>query len=242
MTLTRAARRQHADVAHNGASGTPKASDVPGGRYGWQHPVNQFWYFHLYRNVLDALRRAGMFPLAERRILDVGCGEGLWPSSFLTWGASAGCLSGIDVSERRIDIARRRLPGMDLRCGDAGKLPWSDNSFDVVAAFVTFSSILDSGIRRSAASEMRRVLKPGGIILWYDFFHDSPRNRNVRGIRAGEVRELFPQCRVGFKKVTLAPPIARSIVPISWSAASLLNCCPLLRTHYFAVIQPDGDH
>ena len=36
---------------------------------------------------------------------------------------------------------------------------------------------------------------------------DNPRNPNVRGIRADEIRALFPRCDISLRRVTLAPPI-----------------------------------
>jgi len=83
---------------------------------------------------------------------------------------------------------------------------------------------------------MRRVLEPGGVILWYDFRYDNPRNPHVRGIGAREIRSLFPGCTVRLRRVTLAPPIARRLVPFSWTVAYLVEKLPLLRTHYLGVI------
>lgn len=120
----------------------------------------------------------------------------------------------------------------DLRVGDACELPWADAMFDVVTQFTLFTSILDTGVKRRIASEMLRVLKPDGMILWYDFRYNNPRNANVRGIEAKEVRQLFPGCGVTLEKVTLAPLIARWVVPVSWLAALVLEKIPVLRTHY----------
>lgn len=238
VTPAQAPGQERAELERIRAEYERRSREIPAGRYGWQHPVQQFWYFHLYRAVLKGLQRSAMFPLDERRILDIGCGGGLWLTAFLSWGASAQQLSGIDLNEQRIEAARRRLPGLDLHCGDAAQLPWPEAEFDVVSQFVAFSSMLDPAMRQRVANEMRRVLKPGGVILWHDFFVNNPANPNVRGVRAAEVRSLFSGCRVELQKITLAPPIARLITPVCWSAASLLNCFPFLRTHYFATICP----
>ena len=53
---------------------------------------------------------------------------------------------------------------------------------------------------------MLRVVKPQGLILWYDFRYNNPRNPNVQGIGATEIRGLSPGRQVELRKVTLAPP------------------------------------
>ena len=85
------------------------------------------------------------------------------------------------------------------------------------------------------------MLKPGGVVLWYDFRFNNPRNLEVRGIEAAEIRSLFPECSVDLKKVTLAPPLARRVVPISWTSAELLEKLPFLRTHYLGVIRKSAN-
>jgi hypothetical protein len=87
------------------------------------------------------------------------------------------------------------------------------------------------------ASEMRRLLKPTGHIIWYDFWL-NPTNPQTRGIRQPEIRQLFPDCAIAFSRVTLAPPIARRLVPVSWIAAAALERLALLNTHFLALIAP----
>ena len=124
-----------------------------------------------------------------------------------------------------------------LHLGDARRLPWPAARFDVVSQFTVFTSILDPAVKRAVASEMLRVLKPGGVVLWYDFRYNNPRNPMVKGIEADEIRALFPDCRVDLERVTLAPPVARAVVPLSFIAALLLQKIPFLRTHYLGIIQ-----
>jgi hypothetical protein len=73
--------------------------------------------------------------------------------------------------------------------------------------------------------------------LWFDFRVNNPRNKNVRGISSSEIHSLFPDGSIRLRRVTLAPPLARRIVPISWIAASLLEKIPVLRTHYLGIIR-----
>jgi len=56
-----------------------------------------------------------------------------------------------------------------------------------------------------------------------------------------EIKQLFLNCSFHFKRVTLAPPLARMIAPYSLLLCYLLEKIPLLCTHYLAVISR-GDH
>jgi len=211
--------------------------ELPADMYSLAKPVNMFFQTELCRALVPQLDQAGFFPLKGRRILDVGCGPGNWLLQFAQWGAHFPDLCGIDLDENRLAEARRRCPGSDLRQSDATHLPWDSESFDVVSQFVVFTSILDRDVKRAVAAEMMRILKPDGVIIWHDFRVDNPKNRAVRGVNASEIRELFRGYQVRLQSVTLAPPIARALVPFSWSAALLLEKVPFLRTHYLGLIQ-----
>jgi hypothetical protein len=98
------------------------------------------------------------------------------------------------------------------------------------------SSVLDSSARVAIATEVRRVLSPDGIVLWYDFFRDNPRNSNVRGIRSDEISRLFPDLAISLRRATLAPPIARRLACWSWTACHVLESTKILNTHYLGVL------
>jgi hypothetical protein len=84
---------------------------------------------------------------------------------------------------------------------------------------------------------MARVLTDDGLVLWSDFFVRSPSNRAVRGMRRSEIARLFPGFAIELRRITLAPPIARSIAPYSHLAAGALEALRLLNTHYLGVLR-----
>jgi len=227
-----------AEIARIRSEYARRNREIPGDFYSWTRDVNFYTHCQTARAALRALVQAGMFPLSGRRVLDAGCGAGVWLLEFAQWGADR--LHGIDLDPARLELAGRCLPNADLRCGDARELPWPDASFDVMSQFTVFTSILDPSVKQAVATEMLRVLKPGGVILWYDFRFNNPANPHVRGIEDGEIRSLFRNCDVTLKRVTLAPPIARRVVPVSWIGAAVLEQIPWLRTHYVAVIRRPG--
>jgi SAM-dependent methyltransferase len=189
------------------------------------------------RQLLAALKRHGLAQLTEARILDVGCGSGGLLRRFVEYGATPENLFGLDLLEDRIEQARRRNPALNWQAGSAHELPYPDGSFDVVTLYVVLSSILDPEMRRRVAGEAVRVTKPGGVVICHDFCYDNPRNAQVVGIPPRELRTLFGLGgrRCEFRRVVLAPPLARRIAPrLPWLSQSL-EALRLLNTHTLAV-------
>jgi hypothetical protein len=95
----------------------------------------------------------------------------------------------------------------------------------------------DEGMRRGVATEMARVLAPGGAIISYDFFVPSPKNRFVRPLRRRELSSLFPGFHVSARRITLAPPLARALAPRAWLLAEALEAIRVLDTHLLARLE-----
>lgn len=208
-------------------------------RYSWFDAAHLYAMQEVERVFVALLRAHGFTALAERDILDVGCGTGVWLREFVKWGASPERLSGVDLIDDRIAEARRLSPaGLQLSCGSAAALSQADGSFDIVLQSLVFTSILDQHVRSLVASEMLRVLRPGGIVLWYDYHVNNPANPDVRAVTRHELRALFPGCHIDLRRVTLAPPLARLVAPRSRTVYAALRIVPLLTTHYVAAIRP----
>ena len=92
-------------------------------------------------------------------MLDIGCGVGVFLSLVAERGAEP---YGIDASESLIELARRRLPGADLRIGDMESLPYDDDGFDLVTGFTSFFFANDMV---AALREAGRVAKPGAPVV-----------------------------------------------------------------------------
>lgn len=108
----------------------------------------------LFRAVLDA---AAVGP--GSRLLDVGCGSGATLVLARDRGAE---VTGLDVCDPLLAIARDRLPGADLVVGEADVLPFPDGSFDAVVGVNAFQFAADP---RTALAEAARVLAPGGRVV-----------------------------------------------------------------------------
>lgn len=209
-----------------------------GKNYSWFEPGHLFMVQELERYLLGALKRHGMVALRSKQILEIGCGNGHWLREFIKWGASPENLFGVDLLADRIAQAcRLSAPGIRFTSGNAAQLDFADESFDIVLQATVFTSILDNAVKQQIAGEMLRVLRLNGLVLWYDFRVDNPRNPDVRGIEKREIQRLFPSCRVALKRITLAPPLLRALAPYSWLGSQLLSAVPWGCSHYFGTIQ-----
>jgi ubiquinone/menaquinone biosynthesis C-methylase UbiE len=207
-------------------------------RYAWSSPSHVFQAQERERQALRLLTRHRFLPLASRTILEVGCGSGSWIRQFIRWGAAPEHISGLDLRPEAIAFARHTCPAtVRLECGTGASLPFADESFDLVLQSTVFTSVLDPTTKQRIACEMMRVLKQDGLILWYDFLFDNPRNPDVRGVGKREIQALFAGCRIELRRITLAAPLARRLVPRSWLAGYVLGRIPLLCTHYLGAIR-----
>jgi 2-polyprenyl-6-hydroxyphenyl methylase/3-demethylubiquinone-9 3-methyltransferase len=100
--------------------------------------------------------------------LDVGCGAGFLSNRLAAEGFS---VTGLDLSEESLKVARKHDSTQKAQyvSGDAYKLPFADQSFDVVTA-MDFLEHVDNPLQ--SIQEISRVLKPGGLF----FFHTFNRN------------------------------------------------------------------
>lgn len=211
--------------------------------YSLFNPGNLFMVQERERSLISLLRRHGWTGLKGKKILDLGCGSGFWIRELVKWGAPPENITGIDLLPDLIDQARYHCPSqVNFKCGNAEQLEFPDSTFDLVLQATVFTSVLDPGMKQRMASEMVRVLKPDGLILWYDYHVNNPRNPDVRGVKKSEIYRLFPGCRIRLHRLTLAPPLARFLVPYSWLLCSLLAEIPFLCTHYLGVMQKSRSH
>lgn len=102
------------------------------------------------------------------RILDIGCGTGDLSFAFSTLGPVAGC----DFSHPMLRVGLEKVSRhataypIFLLEGDALALPFADGCFDAAASAFVLRNLADAG---NGIQEMRRVLKPGGVLAVLDF-------------------------------------------------------------------------
>jgi demethylmenaquinone methyltransferase/2-methoxy-6-polyprenyl-1,4-benzoquinol methylase len=99
-------------------------------------------------------------------LLDVGTGTG-WIPQYLERKRPDLVVTGVDVSQGMLDIARGKVKKSNLLLADATTLPFEDASFDLVVSAFVYRNIQD---RPAALAEMARVLAPGGTLMLLDTF------------------------------------------------------------------------
>ncbi|MDP3941484.1 MAG: class I SAM-dependent methyltransferase [bacterium] len=98
---------------------------------------------------------------APKKILDVGSASGWFLSELKKRYPNAGCV-GVDVYIPAIDYAKKTYPNISFRMADAHKLPFKDNSFDVVVCTEVLEHVVHP---EEVISEIERILRPGGIAI-----------------------------------------------------------------------------
>ncbi|MCC7009046.1 MAG: class I SAM-dependent methyltransferase [Acidobacteria bacterium] len=206
-------------------------------RYSWFNAAHLLAVQERERVLMDLFRRHGIVSLADARVLDVGCGMGTWLRDFVKWGAAPERLTGVDLLPDRIVQARQLCPpGVTLIAGNAADRPWAGR-FDIVLQSMVMTSVLAPELRRALAAAMLDAAAGGGVVLWYDYFVNNPRNPDVRGVSRREIASVFPGCTIDLRRVTLAAPLARLVAPRSRALHEMLRAVPLLRTHYLGIIR-----
>lgn len=159
-----------------------------------RHSLGRLLGEHHRELLIDGLNRLRIDP-RSLHVLDVGCGHGAWLRHLVDLGALPGNLTGIDISEDRIRVAREKNPSIQWVTVDGNSsLAVAQASFDLVIQTVVFSSVLDEKVRQALAKEMERVLKPGGHIVWMDLKHGH--GDELIGFTKSCVSEYFPSCEI----------------------------------------------
>jgi len=139
----------------------------------------------------------------DERVLDVGCGHGLLlvaAAKRLSTGRAIGIdiWSQIDQADNRPEktVENARLEGVadrvDVRDGDARRLDFPDDTFDVVVSSLALHNIPEGREREQAVREIVRVLKPGGRVAIVDVWRISQYRRVLRDAGMGDLRLSWP--------------------------------------------------
>lgn len=112
----------------------------------------------------------------DSAILDFGCGYGrileeLKRGGFLN-------LAGVDIAENMIEIAKANLPDVDLKVNTGVEIPYDDSYFEGVIISAVLTCIPGDDDQKKLIAEIKRVLKPDGIVYICDFLINEDR-RNL---------------------------------------------------------------
>ncbi len=167
--------------------------------------ADAWWDEHGFLNLLKAMVNPWRVPYFKRalqlefgsdpgtlRLLDIGSGGGVLTEEF----AALGCrVTGIDPSARSIEVAQAHALAhglsIDYRVGSGTRLPFDDQSFDVVSCCDVLEHIADW---RMVISEIERVLVPGGVFLFDTINRTLPsRVAFIFGLQDLPLTRLMPR-------------------------------------------------
>ncbi len=151
--------------------------------------------------LIAAFQRLSALPRGTR-IADLGCGSGVFTELLRRRGYQS---VGLDISPKLIALGRHKYPGLELIEGDAENLPFESASLDGVLLSGLVHHFPDP---RRLASEVKRVLKPGGQFVAFDpnranpfmwlyrdrtspFYSSVGVTENERPILARQVADIF---------------------------------------------------
>ena len=146
----------------------------------WDSKVGKLW-------ARDRLL-GGLALRGDETVLDVGCGRGLLligAAKRLTTGKAVGVdiWNAEDLSGNRPDatLENARLEGVaervEVKDGDARRLPFADGAFDVVVTKDALHNIYNGAERDTAVREIARVLRPGCRLFFGDVRHTGHTSR-----------------------------------------------------------------
>jgi arsenite methyltransferase len=159
----------------------------------WFYYGTRHGKFRMWEHILDRLKLQG-----HEHVLDMGCGRG----AVLTAVARrlmTGKVTGIDLwrwmdqsgNSADATMANARAEGVADRVavetGDMRRLPFADNTFDVIVSSLAIHNIPGNAGRAAAVTEAMRVLKPGGRLAIADVRATSLYARTLRSLGATAV-------------------------------------------------------
>ena len=120
-----------------------------------QEPTNAAFLFPAAKEYL-ALQATG------KKVLDIGCGTGIWVKYAAECGAKS--VDGFDISVDMVELSKQSTAGLsnvEVTVGNVSNMPYDDNTFDVALSFfVTCTLQVEAYIKHF--KELHRVLSPGG--------------------------------------------------------------------------------
>jgi ubiquinone/menaquinone biosynthesis C-methylase UbiE len=158
--------------------------------------------------ILRRLRRR-IFPALRGDVLELGVGTGV---NLPLYNAHAS-VTGFDASAEMLSWAARRMNGAppDLVQGDAQRLPFADERFDVVAASLLFCSVADPA---QGLAEARRVLRPGGRLMLLE-------HARGRGLGRWLTDLLHPVWRAWSRSCCLNRETARTVSQVGFDVQNV---------------------
>lgn len=195
---------------------TPFQKYTERGAYHWQTYQDVTVYHQRADFLVTHISRV----VKQGRILDFGCGDGLFTN--LVAKASCGEVIGIDLEEDAIKLAEQMTgkekyegPSPSFILGEVGPLPFKDSSFDAVYMLDVIEHLSNPA---AVLQEVNRVLKEGGVFFLTTPKWDFHRVADPYHVVEYSPKELMDQLtRSGFRPIGSAetPPPYFDIIALA---------------------------
>lgn len=155
------------------AASSPKETEktpefLPGAGFHFLTPIYELLACPMLGGVWrDVVSDVNNFASPTALIVDLGCGPGTVLRRLARRRPDLS-LTGVDIDDAMLSIARRRLPRARLLKASIDAVPIDNNSADLVFSSMVFHHLVDQ-VKQGAFREAIRILKPGGLFLLCDF-------------------------------------------------------------------------
>jgi ubiquinone/menaquinone biosynthesis C-methylase UbiE len=134
-------------------------------------------YFWRYK-VVDLARECARCGVRAGAVLDFGAGVGN-SVPYLRERFPAARITCLDVSRKSLEVGARRFPGMaEFTWFDGGRLPFGDATYDAVLVACVLHHV-EATEHTRILGELKRVVRPGGLIMVYEHNPYNPLTRKV---------------------------------------------------------------
>ncbi|MFH1575908.1 MAG: class I SAM-dependent methyltransferase [Candidatus Nealsonbacteria bacterium] len=173
------------------------------------------------------------------KVLDLGCGNGRLLPIFKDIDIN---YTGVDNSEKLIEIAKKTYPNAAFLVADALHLPFPPNHFDKIYSVAVLHHIPSEELRLKFLKEARRVLKPGGLLILtvWDF-------KRLKLILKFTILKIFGRSKLDFGDVFVPWQkkhqryvhcfTKRELIELAQKAGFGIKKSGTLKTNFFLVAQ-----
>ena len=174
--------------------------DIIGGSFNnWHTQTEKILLEYYHKSELKTIKNF-LLNYNFKNLMDLGCGEGSWYSSYKKMGFKR--IIGIDISKERLEKAKE--VGYDeVYCQNAYELPLEDNSQDCIISNNMILHVLQDEDKIKIFQEIKRVLSNNGIFV-FNFppkkSHKSSKKTYLQTIEVSKISELIKKSGLTIKK------------------------------------------
>lgn len=198
--------KSYKEVVEERYDGTEKEVHIYDNIYSLVNPIG----FNADKKIRSAffkaynlIRKSGT-DLSTATVLDIGCGKGSTTRFFAELTGNASTIYGVDLSNNRIEEAKRMNPAINYQLGDLVQPIPFQVKFDIITTLDVFMHLGDRNEILTGLENIKNQLKEQGYFIWYDAYSkdhfSAAKNADHCGFSPKQMDELARSA--GFEKIT----------------------------------------